>query len=486
MGAGGLLQRMGHYSLAKGAIMAAGLISYPILTRTLSPSEYGVMGLVLTLLNLAIGVAKLGLQFSTVRLWATYDEAQESRSRFQVSFFVATLSAGFGMLLLYNAVNLGVARLVDDQMTFFIMLASPLILVRALSSFGMALLQARQHSKAYAGFEVLQTYVAMVLAVLGATTIIGGLTGYYVGLNLGEALVTSALLAFALREARFRRESLDGAMVREAVAFGFPMSIYELTGVLFYTGDRFIILWLADKARLGYYTVAFNLATYINQMFAMPVTMTVQPAMTALYEKEGSAAASEFLGQAARWFYMFCVAAVGGLFMVKDDLLNLLASTTFLPAARLTPVLLAGFLMAVSRDILGAGMFLRKRPWIMARMNLLGAAINAGLNLLLIPRMGVQGAAVATLCSQFIITVGFWWLGSRLVPVRVDLWALGRHALAAAVMVGVLLLVDPGPGALRLVLRMVTGAVVFTGVAMVLDSEARAMGRLVMDRIRRR
>lgn len=484
MGAGSLLSRIGHYSLAKAAVMVAGIISYPILTRTLTPAEYGIMGLVLTLLNLAIGVAKLGLQFSTVRLWSHYDQTEESRSRFAVSFFAATLTAGLGVLVLYNLANLAASPLVEDQLTFFFMLASPLIVVRALSSFGRALLQAREHSRAYAGFEVLYTYAAMVLAVLGATTVIGGLTGYYVGLNLGEALVTVALLVFVLRGARFARDSLNGAMVREAVSFGFPMSIYEMTGVLFYTGDRFIILWLADKARLGYYTVAFNLATYINQMFAMPVTMTVQPAMTALYEKEGAEAASDFLRQAARWFYMFCAAAVAGLYMVKDDLLRLLASETFLPSAALTPVILAGFLMAVSRDILGAGMFLRKRPWLMARMNLLGAGLNAALNLVLIPQMGVQGAAVATLCSQLAITLGFWWLGYRLVPVRVDLWALFRHALAAAAMVAVLHLADPGPGVLRLVLRIVLGGAVFAGAVMALDSEARALGRKVVRKLR--
>ena len=43
-------------------------------------------------------------------------------------------------------------------------------------------------------------------------------------------------------------------LVKEAVAFGFPMSLFEMSGVLFYTGDRFIINWLLNRTQLGYYT----------------------------------------------------------------------------------------------------------------------------------------------------------------------------------------------------------------------------------------
>ena len=88
----GLLSRIGHYTVAKGAIMAAGFISYPILTRVLEPGEYGVMGLVIGLLNLTIGVSKLGLQFSTVRLWAQHSDTEQGRQRFILSFFSSSLS----------------------------------------------------------------------------------------------------------------------------------------------------------------------------------------------------------------------------------------------------------------------------------------------------------------------------------------------------------------------------------------------------------
>lgn len=480
----GILSRIGHYAIAKGVVMAAGLVSFPILTRVLSPAEYGIMGLVITLLNLTIGVSKLGLQFSTVRLWAQYDEGDEGRQRFILSFFCATLLAGLAVVLLYDVVTAVLRPWIGAELTFFILLSSPLVAVRALSAFGHALLNARQWSRPYAVFEVLNAYAAMILAVLGATVIIGGLKGYYVGLLSGEGLILVALMIYILRGTRLTRANLSFSMVREAVLFGVPMAIYEMAGVLFFTGDRFIILWLAGKSRLGFYTVAHNLSMYIHMLFAMPVMMTVTPAATSLYEKEGPAAASEFLGRAFRWFFLFAGVAVAGMTAIRHDLIDLLASEKFMPGADMVPILLAGLLMSGAREILGCGMFLKKRPWLMAGLLILGAGFNAGLNIVLIPLLNIEGAALATLVAQLAMVLAFWVLGSRLVSVSLDLLSLGKYTLCAAIMAVALYYVDPGPGALRLVLRMGIGALIFGGILLALDSEARAMAAKVMRKLR--
>ncbi len=478
------MKHIGHYSLAKLVIMAAGLVSYPILTRVLSPSEYGVMGLIITMLNLSIGVSKLGLQFSTVRLWAQWQADPEGRERFILSFFVATTLAALAATTLYDLGNLLLRAMIGRELVFYVLLSSPLILLRSLGSFGLAQLNASQRSKEYALFEVVCTYSAMICAVLGATVIIGGLKGYYLGLVIGEGVVIVALMAFILRGTRFARANLSFPLVREAVAFGFPMSLFEMSGVLFYTGDRFIILWLLDKARLGYYTVAFNLATYINMVFTMPVMMAVTPTVTSIYEKEGSEEASLFLGRAARWFFLFAFAAIAGLTMVCRDLLELLASETFAPGASLVPVLTAGLLFTGGREILGAGMFLKKRPWLMARLNLLGALFNAGLNFILIPRLGIIGAGLATLVSQMVITALFWQRGSHLVRAPLAIAPLFMHAAIAVLMAGGIYLIDPGPGVVRLVVRIVAGMIIYAGLLLAVDGEAREMTKRVINKLK--
>ena len=480
----GMLHRIGHYTLAKGAIMAAGLVSFPILTRVLSPAEYGVMGLIIGLLNLTIGISKMGMQFSTVRLWAENSDSETRRQRFILSFFFATVLAGTTVALAYNGVTAVLTPWLDPNLVFFILLSSPLILTRALQSFGLALLNAREWSRPYAMFEVAIAYAAMILAVLGAAVVIGGLTGYYIGLVTGEALIVITMMFYVLRSTRVRRSNLSFPLVREAVSFGIPMAIYEMSGVLFYNGDRFIILWLLDKVQLGYYTAAHNLSMYVHVLFSFPVMRAVTPAVTSLYQKQGQQAASAFLRTAARWFFLFSMAAVAGMVMIRGDLLQLLASSKFIHGADMMPILLAGLLISGSRDILGAGLFLKKRPWQMAGLNLTGAALNAGLNMLLIPLLHIEGAALATLLTQSIVTGIFWLLGSRMVSVRVDLPHLLLHLLCALAMVGVLMLINPDSSLLRVLLRLPAGALVFTLLLVTVDRDARALAIKFVRRLR--
>ncbi len=480
----GILQRIGHYSLAKLVMMVAGFISYPILTRHLTPSEYGVMGLIVTLLNLSIGVSKLGLQFSTVRLWAQWAEDPAGQRRFILSFFIATVVASLSATAIYDLGTVLLRAIIGHELAFFMLLSSPIILLRSLQSFGMAQLNASERSRAYAVFEVVGTYAAMIGAVLGATVLIGGLTGYYIGLVVGEAVIVVALMAFILRSTSFSRDNLSFPMVKEAVTFGFPMSLFEMSGVLFYTGDRFIILYLLNKAQLGFYTVAYNLSSYINMVFTMPVMMAVTPTVTRLYEQDGPEAASVFLGRSSRWFFLFAFAAIAGLQMVCQDLLALMASDTYAPGAALVPVLTAGLLFTGGREILGAGMFLKKRPWLMARLNLMGAVVNAGLNFLLIPKLGILGAAAATLLSQMVLTGLFWVRGSRLLRTPLAVGPLLMHAALATAMAGAIYFINPGAGVLRLVLRIAAGMVIYAALLLLLDGEAREMTRKVIRKLR--
>jgi O-antigen/teichoic acid export membrane protein len=480
----GLLKKIGHYSIAQVAIMAAGLVSFPILTRILSRAEYGVMGLIVTILNLTIGVSKMGLgSGAVVRLWPEWEARENGKAKFILTVFVTIVIVSIPVLLLTDAVTLAIGPWIGPRLRTFIILASPLIVIRALNAFGLGVLQAREWSKPRALFETATAYAAMILAVLGAAVVIGGLRGYYIGLISGEALVLAVLLLYVLRETRLRRSNLSGQLLREAVTFGFPIVIYELSGVLFYTGDRFLIMWLLDATALGYYTVAFNLANYANVAFGFPVSMAVGPAVTNLYEKEGSEAASEFLRRAARYFLLFALAAVAGMTIVREDLLVLLASEKFRPGARLIHILLAGFLLATTREIVGVGLLLKKKPWMMAGLNLAGACLNAVLNLVLIPLLREMGAAVATLASQLTMTLIFWVLGSRMVRVPIDLGALAKHLLCAGAMGAAIYWVDVGPGPLRMVLRVIGGVLIYGVLVVAIDTDVRrTVGRVIKKR----
>jgi O-antigen/teichoic acid export membrane protein len=478
-GLGDLLKRLSHYTLANLAIMAAGLVSFPILTRVLSVAEYGIMGLIVMLITFLNSVAKAGLQHSSVRLWPEWERREGGLATFGLTLFVAALSFALATLVLYNGAVVALRPLIGERLAYFIALSSPLLVIQSVNSYGLNLLRARELSGVRAGFDVATAYVAMILAVVGATLVLRGLRGYYLGLMAGQALVSLALLGYVLRWTRFRRASWSPELLRAAIAYGLPMALAELCGAMFHMADRIIIQWLLDETAVGYYTMAFNLAMYVNMLFTMPMDMAAIPMYSGVYEREGAQAASEFLRKATRFFFLFALPAIAGVTVVREDVVQLLASKQFLPGASLVNLLLAGFLLYGSRTLLAAGMLLKKRVWLVAWLELAGAALNVGLNLILIPRFGIHGSAYATLATQIVGALVFYALGARLVFVPVDLLALLRHGACAVAMGLCIHHIRLGPVALQLGLRVCAGAALYLVLLVACDREVRAiLGRL--------
>ena len=192
-----------------------------------------------------------------------------------------------------------------------------------------------------------------------------------------------------LRWTRLRAGNFSHSLLREAVAFGLPMAISELFGALFHLGDRFIIQWLLDErpsATTPWPTTWPCTSTRFHHAHGHGRHAHVH----ALYEKQGPAATSEFLRKATRFFFLFATPAVAGVWVISEDVVHCSPPEQFLPGASLVPILLAGFLLYGSRTLLGAGMLLRKRVWLVANLELAGAGVNLLLNIVLIPRLGIQ------------------------------------------------------------------------------------------------
>jgi O-antigen/teichoic acid export membrane protein len=115
--------------------------------------------------------------------------------------------------------------------------------------------------------------------------------------------------------------------------------------------------------------------------------------------------------------------------------------------------------------------------------NLGAAAFNLGLSLVLVPRYGVTGAAVASLTSttalQVTLSVQAYWF-ERVHPFE---WALAKPFVAAGVALVVERLVDalPAPTVVRVVSMIVSGAIVYAAMLLALrpaDEERRFLLRL--------
>ncbi|HEY3359859.1 MAG TPA: oligosaccharide flippase family protein [Polyangia bacterium] len=480
-----LLRRASHYAGAGVAAMIAGMISYPLLTRTLDVEDYGAMGLIQVILLAGVAGAKLGLQNSIVRLWPVNDRTPEDRASFASTFFYAALILGGAAALVCVVADVALHRVLPRRLVWPLAIASLIIPARALFSFAQSFMRAREDSRAYALTSVGAALLGLPFIMLFVLWLMAGparLSGFYLGILIAEAVMTAVALRVAFAGTSINPGRFRWSLAREGLTFGLPLVIFEAASLVLLMGDRVILQLFRTERELGYYTAAFSLVWQLAIFFAKPLELAVVPMFTNAYEHEGAAAASALVSRINRLYALAALPMIAGLWAVREDLIIVLASHKYRAAQNLLPLLLAGALVFGARVYVGAGLFLAKKSRLTALIAAGAAALNVVLNLALVPRFGAGGSAAATGLASLALVVAVGVAGRRHLPFdlglrQMALYAAGAVGMALAVSRITLASPQAGFGAhlAQLLARAAVGAVLYAAFALVADPEARAL-----------
>jgi O-antigen/teichoic acid export membrane protein len=486
---------VGHYATASVVSILCGLVSYPLFTRKLDVEDYGAMGLIQVILLAGVAAAKLGLQNSIIRLWPVYDRDAAKRARFSSTYFFTALCLGIAATLVCLGVVLGLRSTLPPRLIWPLGIAALLIPTRALFSFAQNFLRARERSRGYALVSISNGVLGLALAAFFVLLVmpLGRLSGFYLGLLSAEVLVVLFALRASFSGMPVRPRDFDWSLLREGVWFGAPLILFEFSSILLGMGDRFIIQAYWSERELGFYTAAFSLAWQIASVYTFPVDMAVVPMYTNLYEREGPDAARAFLVRGTRLYYLCALPVIAGLWAVREDIIVVFASAKYRAAQSVLPVLIAGFLVFGARAFLGAGLFLAKRSRLTALVALGGALLNIVLNLVLVPRYGIDGSAVATSLGMLLTTVALTAYARQAFAFDLGLGRLVFYGAAAAAMGFVVSLVRTAPAGggsfgqhlLQLAVRMASGLVVYAAFALAAEPQARSLVAAGLGRLRR-
>jgi O-antigen/teichoic acid export membrane protein len=134
----------------------------------------------------------------------------------------------------------------------------------------------------------------------------------------------------------------------------------------------------------------------------------------------------------------------------------------------------------------GIGLYLRKKS--VATMAIIagGAALNVGLNLLLVPRLGITGSAIANLLSCAAIVAVAMGATRRTMQVPVQLGALARFGLLAAGCAWLGGLVELAHPLATLLLRGSLVVLLYVALALVLDARLRSAAGAAWNNLKTR
>jgi O-antigen/teichoic acid export membrane protein len=241
----------------------------------------------------------------------------------------------------------------------------------------------------------------------------------------GEALCLAYLLV-VLREHWSGRPAMSRPILREAVSFGLRGQIGNILQFFNYRLDVILLGNFRDLREVGLYSLAVSLGEFIWYIPSASA-MVIFPRTSASVE-----GASRFTPQVFRVTAALTFFAAGCLAALSQWLIVLVFGGAFRASVSPLLLLLPGIVCLGAAKVLSADLSGRGLPQYNALGSLLTLVVTVGLDLLLIPIYGMNGAAVASTLAYFVTLIYTLCAYARLAGVRIsELLRLDREDLRA-------------------------------------------------------
>ena len=480
-----LLKRLMRMVIGYGAVQWAGpflsLIFTPIITRALTPGDYGVADYLLTIVSALSTLALFGIPSA---LTTHFNDQPEDLGWQRSVIGSAFVIVGFSGILFGGALFIFAPAL-----TAFVPILGPytallrlMAVILMIGLTGSVLTTASQ-----AALRVRWGMVYSLISIVG--TVVGNLL-FIVVLRLGTTgmILTSVTTGLAtwfaamiLTRRMIGRPSLP--VMKKLLRSG---SILLPTVMAFWAlqvSDRLFLGQQVTATELGYYAIANRMAGLVGVAMA-PIYASWTPLALAVQHKPGSVARYVSMSR----YLIVTVLAMGlGIGLFSTEILIVLTRPAYLPAAPYVGFLAYMYVFSGFGAVLTTGALMGKQLASVTGAIVTGAIVNVVLNYLLIPRYGVWGATVATVIGYGVPQVILYFSLRIRYPIP---YPIGRFMAAFGVQLALMLVglvVSPGSFQLRIALKLVLFTVfplMMLLVRMITPFEAKQVQLFLHNRLR--
>ncbi len=467
------------YAAGLGLIALRELIVLPLFARLLGREAYGLFAQLTVVVTLLIPIVTFQLQVSAVRLLAP-----EGRRVLRDGFFSGLLWVAAGGLLAGGLVVSapGVsARLIlgDAELREYIPLAALLLVTTSVVAYLLNFFRVIRRIDRVAALMVGQT-VLEIAAILLLVTKGHGIRGALWGLIGAKAAVGLGLFVAVWRQ--LGRPSFDWTQLRQLLNYGIPLMPNGIMRWLINYADRLVVIQVLGLAAVGVYAASYSLGQVLH-LLVMPLGFVLFPFLSRLWDRGERDEVRSYLSHATRYYLLAAMPSCVGISLLSQPLLRLIATAEFETSEMLVFWIALGFVFNGVFQINVYAFHLTHRTRSLSLILMISTALNIGLNLVLVPVLGLVGAAIATAAAYVLMAVTAFAFGRRLIGYRVRWLDIGKGLLAVAVMIGAMRLLPPPAGWLGVVSLAALGAGVYLlcliGLRAVSKAEVLRLWRLV-------
>lgn len=430
------------------AVTAIGAVMTPILVRILGPNGYGEYATVMSVFALLMIIVSSGIASGTRKYLAENRDVDDWHANvFGYYFRIAALLALVASVLLIVATQVGIVdRTLGEGYSFYFFLLALITIMAQFRAFvRRALLGLKlEHLSEpfYVSQKVLFFLFAISLAYLGY-----GVAGVLAGHILTDFILSVSGLLVLSRHISFSRvmgSIPDGFPRKELFNFNNLTIVYMFLLTSLYHVDVLMLQTFTTEEQVGFYKAALVIAEFLWLAPKAIQSVMVQSA-SELWQHDRVERITSLSSKATRYTLLLTTLLALGIATLAPEFVPRYYGSEFEPTITPLLLLLPGTVaFAVARPILSVS-HAKGEMRVMILATGATAAMNVVLNVLLIPRFGIEGAAIATSLGYLSLPMLHLW-GAKTIgynplddirPIRVSITALGTAIALVSLVSGI-------------------------------------------------
>lgn len=437
--------------LAQSTGSVVAFVGTVVFARELDPERLGMFFLFQATIGMLGLVADLGLNGATTKRLSESEGPESILTTAILLKLVITLLLAFALVL----AEPWTTEYFGANLTVFLVAG---VLLQTGATFAVSVIEGElrvdQTAFPEAAKQLVWVVAGAILLHLGY-----GVPGVITGLLLG--FVAMGMLAWRHRSTEFGRPGWSEA--RSLARYAGFAAITSVGGYVYNWLDIALIGYFLTRSDVGVYEVAWKVSVVVLIM-SRALARSLFPVVSRLIEENRTREIEALIPKAMTVSLYLVIPACVGALLLGEEVLQVVFGPEYSESALVLVVLVAATVPEALQQVVGRTLLGLDRPELAARATGVAVLLNVVLNLLLIPSIGLIGAALATTVASLVGGFGLhvYYLSRHirlLFPIKDIGWCLVAVFVMAAVVVGVTKFVDAGrwPGlATTLMLAAIT------------------------------
>lgn len=383
-----------------------GLVPVILVTRGLGPEGKGQYSLVIATISVLMQLSILGLHTANTYYVSKDNNLLNKLFSNSIVWILSTVTFVSLILLLVKWLYPGEIIFISGNTIWVVIIGTYLSLSSVIfQNLGIAIHKVRIVNRSTVLAKVLTMILIVALYFSKHLTIASA-----VGVAILEFATLSILCLYPIwRTMAPFKFDFDLEVLKTTIKYGFRIYMATLMGFLVVRSDVYLIKYFLGAERVGFYSSAVQIIDQI-QYLAIAVSSLLMPKLASLSNPQERYRLKK---RSFNHIILITGAVCLGTFLFSDLIIQILFGKAFAPAALSLKILIPAVFFLSIETVLAQYIASIGLPWSLVWGWVAAFLVNIVLNMMLIPRIGETGAAIASVFSYLAILIFAWLISYR-------------------------------------------------------------------------